>query len=260
MTKPSTPSDDARPTVEIGVFTFYKPTKGPILITILLVGLCLVLGIWQIQRLQWKQGLIAEMQAATQERIIKDTLPKDLNSLQQNNFYAIVLPGEFMHEHEMHMIGRSINGQPGYNVLTPFRIADDGRMILVNRGWIPQDKKKPEDRPEDVRFGGIVFASGFVSVPQGGSMFLPDHDVAGNVWFWPDIARINKEKNLDLPPVVIESVNANPVPDTLPIARTGVNVELRNDHLNYALMWFSLSFAGLVIFFIYHLKSVKGEE
>lgn len=262
MTKPQNPpQDDNRPTCEWSVFTFYKPTKGPVLITIILVGLCFALGIWQLKRLEWKEELIAELEwAQAEDKVYYDDLPDDLSELTSKNFYTIMLPGEFQHEHELHMIGRSLNGQPGFNVYTPFKIADDGRMVLVNRGWVPQSKKAPEARPEDQRFGGILFANGFISVPQGGSMFLPDHDVAGNVWFWPDIARINAEKGLNLAPFVIEAVNATPMEGTLPIPRSGYEVQMRNDHLNYVLMWFSLTFAGLVIFFIYHLKSVKGDE
>jgi surfeit locus 1 family protein len=256
-----TETSNSRPTVDYGPFTFHKPTTGRVIVTVLLVGLCLALGLWQIQRLQWKENLLAELQEAQEgPKIYKETLPEELDALAAENFRPIMLPGEFAHEHELHMIGRSRNGQPGYNIYTPFRIADDGRMILVNRGWVPQDKKEPADRPEDARFDGVVFVSGFISVPQGGSLFLPDHDVSGNIWFWPEIARINVEKNLNLPPVVLEMVNDTPPPGQLPIARNGYEVEMRNDHLNYALMWFSLSFAGLVIFFIYHLKSVKGDD
>lgn len=262
MTKvESTATHDSRPTITCGVFTFYKPEKWPVIITLLLVGLCLALGIWQIQRLAWKEGLIAELtQAQEEKRIYKNTLPDDLASLTAKNFYSIMLPGTFIHEQELHIIGRSINGEPGFSVYTPFRIEDDGRVVLVNRGWVPQSKKALSDRPEDPQFDGLVFVSGFISVPQGGSMFLPDHDVKGNLWFWPDITRINAEKGLSLPPFTLEAVNSTPDPDALPLPRSGYEIELRNDHFNYALMWFSLSFAGLVIFFIYHLKSVKGDE
>lgn len=252
---------DMRPTCDVGPFTFYKPTLGRWIVTLLLVGMCLGLGIWQIKRLEWKEGLVAELQAAqSSDKIYKETLPDNLAELAEKNFYPIMLPGEFVHEYEIDVVGRSIGGEPGFNVYTPFRIADDGRMILVNRGWVPQNKKEPENRPEDAFFDDTVFVSGFISVPQGGSGFLPDHDVKGNLWFWPDITRINAEKGLELPPFTIEVVNSEPPANVLPLPRADHEVELRNDHLNYALMWFSLSFAGLAIFFIYHLKSVKGDE
>lgn len=252
---------DTRPTCDVGPFRFYKPPMARLLFALFMIGVCVALGGWQLQRLQWKEALIAEVEIAqTSSKFYIDTLPDELDELREKNFYPIMLPGEFVHEHEMHMIGRSLSGEPGFNVYTPFRIADNGRMVLVNRGWIPQNKKELANRPEDDQFGGTIFVNGFISATQGGSMFLPDHDVKGNVWFWPDIERINAEKNLDMPHFTIEVVNADPVPGKLPIPRVDYEIEFRNDHFNYAMMWFSMAFAGLVIFFIYHLKSVKGDE
>lgn len=260
MTNPESTADDLRPTITCGALTFYKPTKGPVIITVLLVGLCFALGIWQIQRLAWKEGLISELtQAQSQTRISAENLPDNLATLVESNFHSIALQGTFIHKQELHIVGRSINGEPGFSVYTPFRIADDGRMVLVNRGWVPQSKKSLSNRPEDAQFDGLTWVNGFISVPQGGSPFLPDHDVKGNLWFWPDIARINAESGMNLPPFTIEAVNENPTPGVLPLPRSGYEVELRNDHFNYALMWFSLSIAGLIIFFIYHLKPMRNE-
>lgn len=254
------PAIDQRPTCSIGRFTFYKPTLGRWMVTLLLVGMCIGLGLWQVKRLEWKEGLIAELEHAQRsERVTTAGLPDDLAALREKNFWPITIEGEFRHGQEIHVVGRSIGGEPGFNVYTPLRLAD-GRMVLVNRGWVPQSAKAPQDRSQDPLPAGNVTVSGFISVPQGGSRFLPDHDVAGNLWFWPDITRINAEKGLQLPPFTVERVNARPMPDTLPLPRRDYQVELRNDHLNYALMWFSLSLAGLAIFIIYHFKSVKGDE
>lgn len=234
---------------------FERPRWVPVLITVLLVGLCVGLGVWQIQRLEWKEGLIAELQAAQAGRPITNAdLPADLSELTTKNFYPAVVSGTFLHEQELHMVGRSIQGEPGFGVYTPFRLENDGRLVLVHRGWVPQNQKNPQQRQSDARSKDVVHIRGFISVPQGGSVFLPDHDVAGNVWFWPDTARINQEKNLDLPPFVIERVEEQTDAGTLPIARKGYEVELRNDHWHYALMWFALAASGLVIFVLYHHK------
>lgn len=240
---PMTSASDSStaPTLRIAGMEFARPTAVPVLMTMLLVGVCLALGIWQLQRLEWKEGLLAELARAQQEeKIYKEDLPENLDALMQQNFYPIQLAGEWLHEHELHIVGRSLYGEPGFNLYTPLRIADDGRLVLVNRGWVPQNEKpkdavQPERRPE-----GIVFVNGFISVPQGGSPFLPDHDVAGNLWFWPDTPRIRIETGLELPDFVIEQVEAAPREGALPIARSGYEVQMRNDHLHYALMWFSL--------------------
>lgn len=234
---------------------FERPRWVAVLITVLLVGLCIGLGIWQIQRLHWKEGLIADLQAAQAgQPVTNNDLPPDLAVLAQKNFYPVVISGLFMHEQELHMVGRSRGGEPGFDVYTPLRLENDGRIVLVHRGWVPQNQKDPQQRQGDARSQKTVQIRGFISVSQGGSCFLPDHDVKGNVWFWPDIARINREKNLNLPPFVIEQVEQQPTPGALPVARRGYEVELRNDHWHYALMWFAMAASGLVIFVLSHRK------
>lgn len=254
MTTATDTSSD-RPLIRCCGMAFERPRWVPVLVTVLLVGLCFGLGIWQIQRLAWKEGLIAELQAAQAgESITNADLPADLSALVEKNFYPVVLSGTFLHEQELHMVGRSIQGEPGFGIYTPFRLQNDDRLVLVHRGWVPQNQKNPQQRQGDAYPRDVVQIRGFISVPQGGSRFLPDHDVKGNVWFWPDTARINYEKNLNLPPLVIERVEEQTAAGTLPIARRGYEVELRNDHWHYALMWFALAASGLAIFVLYHRK------
>lgn len=248
-------------TITYGAFTFHKPRLLPVIITAIAVGMCLYLGVWQLQRLQWKEGLIERLESSRESMIIgMHDLPDDLASLRENEFHMINLPGNFDHTHEFHLMGQRYNGQLGYDVLTPFTIDNDGRQILVNRGWVPTGKKLPEDRPEDPRFDGLVFMKGMILAPEEGNWLLPDNDVEDNVWLFYDIDGMNAAANLELPPVVVEMINPTPHPDALPIARKDGNITLRNDHLNYAFIWFSLAFAGLVIFFVYHLESMKGDE
>lgn len=245
-----------RPTLRWGGLTLYKPRLVPILVTVLLVGMCLGLGIWQVQRLAWKTELITQMEAAHDgQPLIKARLPENLDALVEKNFARVNLPGKFIHAHEFHRIGQYHNGQTGYDILTPFQIEGDGRIILVNRGWVPLDKKNPKNRPEDPRTDETFFLNGILLAPSPGSYFLPDHDVKDNIWFWYDIARMNQESGLHLPPVVVEMVNPDYAKGSLPIPRSDFTIALRNDHLGYAIIWFSLTVAGLVIFFLYHLKS-----
>ncbi|MGB1540029.1 MAG: SURF1 family protein, partial [Rickettsiales bacterium] len=191
-----------RPTTTCGPFIFYKPKAVAVISTVLLVGMCLCLGIWQLQRLHWKEGLVAQLEEnSAAQPMIKAHLPDNLDDLVNEPFRFISLPGEFKHEHEFHIAGRYRNGQVGYNIITPFEVADDGRQLLVNRGWVPLDKKAPEDRKEDPRFDGLVFMSGVIYVPEGNGRFLPDHDLKDNVWFWYDIPKMEEVAGIDLPPV-----------------------------------------------------------
>lgn len=235
---------------------FVKPRPWPVIITVFMVGLCVALGVWQVQRLQWKEGLIAELQRAQEESpITADTLPANLDELEDMNFHSVSLMGEYDYGTEFHVIGRSNSEEPGYHILTPFRIADDGRVVLVNRGWVPQDRKSVEDRGDaDARSAGNIYLKGYILVPQGGSPFLPEHDRAGNFWFWQDTAAMSDEAGADFPSFVIQRVEMTPEEGALPIAKRAFDVRLRNDHFAYSLMWFALAISGIIIFAVYHRK------
>jgi surfeit locus 1 family protein len=242
----------------LGKWRFNRPNVFAVCITLLLVGICLALGIWQMQRLAWKNALIADLEKAQSEPpLTAADLPENDEALKALNFRKVRLTGIFMDDREFHLIGRYYQGALGYDVLTPFYLADSKRVLLVNRGWIPLEKKDPATRPELLAAGGTV-VEGLLLVSQRANPFLPDHDIHGNVWFWYDIARMNAETKLDMPSVVVETVNPHYKESRLPYPRANYAITLRNDHLYYAVTWFSLAFAGILIFFLAH--RVKNEK
>lgn len=247
--------------VTYGVFIFKKPTLAAWISSLVLIGLCLGLGVWQLQRLEVKEAMIAKMEAAKSARkIYVRDLPEDLQELGEMEYHNVSLPGHFEHEHEFHMVGRRHNGMPGYDIITPFRLEEHGGLILVNRGWVPNERKEPADRIEDPRFDGIIFLTGVLLKPGEAASYLPKNDPEHNVWLVADIDAMSKIVGEKLPPVIVETLNPTPPPNSLPIPRAESNIELRNDHMGYAMTWFSLAFAGFAIVFIYHLHAMKGDE
>lgn len=256
-----TPSNSQEAIWEIGALRLRKPGLWPVFITVLLVSVCFALGVWQVQRLGWKQELIAQLESRQKAApLLTEQLPEDRDALAQENFRMAQVRGKFLYEREFHLIGKYYRGKLGYGVLTPLRLEGSGKLILVNRGWVPTHRKEPENRTEDAKESGIVTVNGMILYPQKGSRFLPDHDVKGNVWFWYDIARMEQESGLQLAPVVLESVNSNTPGNALPIPQANADVQLRNDHLQYALVWFSLACAGIIIFLLYHWNAAKNQE
>lgn len=256
------------PAYRIGTWQFFRPGGVAVFLTVLLVGLCLGLGIWQVQRLQWKEARIAELELAkTEAPLTAKDLSTDEKQLEALNFRKIRLTGVFMDDREFHLIGRYHEGALGYDVLVPFLVRDEARdeaqkfplVLLVNRGWIPLDKKDPATRPEPLSAtNGEVTIDGLLLLPRAGNPFLPDHDIKGNVWFSYDIARMNKEAELNMLPVLIEAVEANHPQSILPYPRPDYEITIRNDHFYYAVTWFSLAFAGSFIFLLAH--RIKREE
>lgn len=208
------------------------------------------LGVWQLQRLAQKEALMATI-ANAHAQPPSGSLPLSRALLKQNGFMKYRVIGELLHEHEMHLGARYRKSKLGYELLTPLQL-DDGRILLVNRGWVPTDKKDPATRPETL-VRGMQHYTVMLRTDRDHSIFTPNHDIADNIWFWRDIPLMKKETGLDLLPVSADIVMENPAADELPIPGDGA-FALRNDHLGYAITWFLVGLSGIVIFFFYHYR------
>ncbi len=225
-----------------------KPSFFALITTIGAVSIMLALGIWQVQRLMWKEALIQTIEEASSQPPM-DGLPESDEALQALTYEKILVEGEFLNAYELHLAARYHRGVLGYHVLTPFRLLD-GRVILLNRGWVPTDKKEASTRPSSIVIGPhkelIMIRS-----DRDHTYFTPQHQPERNIWFWRDLDAIRAQSGLNLLPVNADIVGEQS--DQLPVPATG-EIKLRNDHLGYAITWFSVGLAALVIFIIYHRK------
>lgn len=222
---------------------FRKPALIPALFmacaTVLLTGL----GLWQVERLQWKQHEIAKVEAA-QALPILGTLPQELGGLE---YRKVMLTGTFLYDKAMHMVGRPrqfTSDSAGFFIVTPFKLDDDGRIILVNRGFAPAGK---ETKPE-----GVQSVAGIIRPARVKRYFSPDNQPDKNLWFYEDITAMSAATGVTLTPLIVEATG-DMQKDVYPIPHDG-NVSLRNDHLQYAITWFSLAIIGLVMFGVYQRK------
>ncbi len=226
---------------------FRKPELIPTLFiigaTILLFGL----GFWQVQRLQWKNEQVAHIEEA-QKMDALGTLPDDLSGIE---YRAAILTGTFLNDKMFHMVGHPQGEGPGFYVVTPFRLEDDGRVILVNRGFAPDGHENPVDGVQTVR--------GIIRPNRPHRTFMPDNFPDKNVWFYEDIPAMSKTTGAELLPLLLEQtgdVQKNVYP-----APSDGKITLRNDHLNYAITWFALGIIGLIMFAAYNrIPEPKKEE
>lgn len=234
--------------LEFGIGRFrFRPTLGPTLVTVPMLIVLLALGSWQIDRLQWKLALIAERT----ERVNAPAMaPPDASSnIADIEYRPVKLEGHFLHDREMFLGARSLNGNVGYHVVTPF-IGNDGVATLVDRGWVPLDRKNASTRPEG-QLSGDVAIEGLVRGNQHASMFVPDNHPSENFWFFVDIPAMAAHAGLaNVRPYFVEAGKARN-PGGLPIGGQ-TRIELPNDHLQYAITWYSLAIALVVIYLIYH--------
>lgn len=232
----------------------FQPTLIPTIFTIAAFLTLVSLGSWQIYRLQWKNHLI---ETVTRE-VAKPPIPmsEDNAALSALTYRRVILDGSFLNDHELYRYQQN-QGKPGYEVVTPFK-QNNGQVVMVNRGWIPMElrdlKKRPGSQIEgETRIGGIV-----TEKEKRQSVFTPDNSLKDNVWFWMDFDAIQAETGLNLQPVIIHEVGEN-TPGRYPM-KLGAELKFRNDHLSYAIIWFSLSIICVIIYYLYHLKDVNRLE
>ena len=229
--------------------TGFRPRLAPTLMTVPAVLILLGLGAWQVQRLHWKEGLIAQRDAMVQAPPIAP--PQTLTAAKAAEFRHVAADGVLLNDKEILLAAASEAGEPGYHVLTPLRAANE-RIMFVNRGFIPLALKDPAKRAAG-QLSGTVHMVGLLRVPPAAkpTFFLPDNRPDLNLWFWVDLTAMAEAAGVpDAAPFYID-VDATPNPGGWPKGGT-TRLDLPNDHLQYAITWFCLAFALVVIYGLYH--------
>lgn len=195
-----------------------------------LVGAAILIGLgsWQLQRLQWKNDIIARAEARMAEP------PAPLSGvvlMPRDRYLPVRVAGRFLGP-ELHVLTSIQNEGPGFLVIAAYETAD-GRKILVDRGFIPEAQK---DAPRPPRSQEVV---GNLSEPDDVNSSTPAPDLGRNIWFGRDVAAMSEVLGTD--PIMI--VARTDTGDG--IRPRAVTATFRNDHLGYALTWFSLALAWL---------------
>jgi surfeit locus 1 family protein len=203
------------------------------------------LGTWQVQRLHWKEGLIAERRAALALPPVSVTRLSGDASAQ--NLRRVTATGAFLHDRELHLVARTRDGNVGIEIVTPLALASGG-FLLVDRGWVPQDRADPATRQEG-QVAGPVTVEGVVGHAGRPNFFTPDNEPQRNVWHFVDIAAMSKAAGIAPGEVVpyIFVAGETPNPGGLPIGRAA-SADLPNPHLGYAITWFALAAALVAIY------------
>jgi surfeit locus 1 family protein len=235
----------------------FRPGLAATLFTLIAVTIMVGLGTWQVERLAWKNALIDRIESGL--RAAPAALPARVENPADWDFRRVSVTGQFLHDHELDLAARSMNGRIGYQIVTPLK-RDDGTLVLVNRGWVPLEKRDPASRPEGLP-AGMVTIEGVARVPAERGWMQPDNDPATNMWFWYDIpamaARAGVSASEALPVVIEAGAAANP--GGFPIGGQ-TNVNIANNHLQYAFTWYSLAITLIVIYFVFHWRRGSKEE
>lgn len=210
------------------------------------------LGTWQVQRLAWKQGLIAEIASARQENPFTNvTLPSEEATLKEKNFWPVKLTGTWDHSIEYHLAPRYYKSQLGYHLVQPL-ILPDKRVVLVNRGWVPAAKKDIGTRPHSIGVGKET-VTGMLRYGNERNPFTPENQKEKNVWFGRDVQEMAAFYDVkQVLPAMVDQVGEQDS-KKLPIPSDGT-IHLRNDHGSYIITWYGITLGVLIIFILSHRK------
>jgi surfeit locus 1 family protein len=205
----------------------------------------LALGSWQVQRLSWKNSEQAYRDARVAAEPIE--LPERVEDPSELFYRRVWAEGVFDHGKEMFLGARSVQRQLGFQVITPFE-RPSGDTILVNRGWVPLDRKEPETRAAG-QLEGTVRIEGLV-VPGGRpSWFAPANHPAQRLWYWADLATLSEAAGIPSQRFILDAGPAEN-PGGFPVGGQTV-LTLRNEHLSYVIIWYALAIGLAVIYLLY---------
>ena len=131
----------------------FTPTLWPTLFTIPALLVLVGLGTWQLQRMQWKTQIIDTFEARMSDKAIDP--PARVEDIEKWRFKRVTLVGEFLHQKEFTITGKTFEGTAGFHLITPLQSAD-GRITLINRGWIPERLRLRNTRPETLTKGSVL--------------------------------------------------------------------------------------------------------
>ena len=210
------------------------------------VAALVALGTWQLDRLGQKEVLIADRQAMLAQPPLDLTRLKDASAVMA--YRRVTVSGRFLHEKELRIGPRPRRGRAGWQVITPLRRADGG-IVLVDRGWVPDERKDPRSRPEG-QVAGPVRLTGFVKKVTARGPFTPDNDTAKGDWYWIDPAAMAAHLKLSrVAPYWVAAARDRDRP-VGPIGSDRVAMPV-NNHLKYAITWYALAASLCILAFVY---------
>lgn len=217
-----------------------KRTIAPIVIGVVGVAILLWLGSWQVQRLAWKEGVIAQLEArAGAEPVALPATPDRT----RDNYLRVQVAG-MLEPAEIDILTSIKNVGPGFRIVAPM-VLENGRRILVDLGFVPEALKDLEARVSSARRPGSATpatVTGILYWPGEKDSFTPAPDQKRQMWFAWDLPAMATALGTE----AIMVVATNHPGGDMPLPRPP-GVDLPNNHLEYALTWFGLAIVWAIM-------------
>jgi surfeit locus 1 family protein len=202
------------------------------------VTLFCALGTWQLVRLQWKNTLISQIGEGLKSS------PINYSSKITENYQRVVTEGKYNFEKQIYLYSLNDKGQPGYDVITPFE-SSSSENVLVNRGWIKSNLKNKVEI--NITKGNRI--QGLILKNRKPNIFKPENNIKNNIWFSINLKQIKEVTGIDFSNYILYLENKKidiPKPKK-------ITIDLPNNHLKYAITWYSISIS-IFGYFLYFKK------
>jgi surfeit locus 1 family protein len=228
---------------------YFRPLPALTLFGGLLFAILVWLGVWQLERLQWKLALIASVNAnlAAPPVTLGHAM---LAGAVGSQYHRVRMDGRFDNTKEAYVFTTGPDGGPVYHVVTPFETAFG--TFLVDRGLVPIEKRDPATRRAG-ELDGPTQIVGVWRIPDAPGAFTPAPDASHRVWYARDLVGIAQADRVKLVEPVIVEADAATNPGGWPKGGQ-TQVTFRNEHLQYAITWFALAAGLLGVYLAYHVS------
>ena len=225
----------------------FQPTRGAVISTLVMFAVLVGLGTWQLQRLELKTALLAQIENRMQKP--PAPLPEKIDNPAEWEYRRVTMAGSFLYDHEFLIKPRTQDGVDGYHMLVPFQRASGG-VVMVNRGWISDSLMSEAKRPQ-----GLIQIEGIVQLPHPTSFTPPNEPEKGD-WYWADIrAMADAAKLKNAAPVIVNV--AGKEQGVYPVGGK-VEANIHNNHKQYAMFWYTMAVILLIIFFLRYWKPLSA--
>ena len=195
------------------------------------------LGTWQLYRLQWKQDLINQISEGL------NSTPIQYSQNINKNYQRVALVGKYNFKNQIYLYNLNEKGQPGFDVITPFETLNK-ENVLINRGWI---KKEFKNNSAINSYSSNI--KGLLKESTRNNIFTPNNDLKENIWFSINLNEIQKVTGKKFNKFIVyledETIDT-PKPKE-------ITIDLPNNHLKYAITWYSISIS-ILFYFLYFRK------
>ena len=196
------------------------------------------LGSWQLYRLNWKLDLISQIEDSLKNSPVK------LSNIDRKNYLRIKTSGNIDFEKQIYLYNLNNSGKPGFEVINPILIGNEN--YLINRGWIPFDKKNKAEI-NLINTSSIV---GTLKKQSKANSFKPENDIKKNYWFTLDRDDIFSYtgKKFSKYIIYLNGDYKTPKPKV-------ITANISNNHKKYAITWFSMAISILLIYLYFRKKN-----